>query len=95
VTPLRFAIACGSALAGLAVGLLGAAGCVVDDCDCPEATPIQEGTFPVTSARSVPEGVGAFDPRGATVSVAPGIVLIEYSRGNARITARYLVTNAN
>ena len=71
--------------------MAGAAGCGTGDCDCGPVEPIVEGTFDVVGAESPSKTPIPFGVPGATIAVRADMVAIEYSRGEAKVTASYRV----
>ena len=93
MTGMRVGVAISSAVIGIALGSSGVAGCGTDDCNCGPPQAIVEGTFSVTAVRSPSKDQTLFDASGATVTVSANAVAIDYSRGDARITAHYRVAS--
>jgi hypothetical protein len=89
MTVVRLGIAISSAVVGILLGSFGVAGCGTDDCNCGPPEAIVEGTFDVTAVGSPSADQSLFDTSGATVTVSANAVAIEYSRGDAQITAHY------
>jgi hypothetical protein len=92
MTAVRLGIAISSAVVGILLGAFGVAGCGTDDCNCGPPEAIAEGTFNVTAVGSPSADQTLFDATGATVTVGANAVAIDYSRGEAHVTARYRVT---
>jgi hypothetical protein len=93
MTGIRLVVAVSSAAVGTMLGSFGVAGCGTDDCNCGPPEAIVEGTFDVTAVRSPSTNQTLFEASGATVTVGANAVAIDYSRGEARVTAHYRVVS--
>ena len=91
MTGVRLGLAIASAAVGMLVGLLATAGCGTEGCGCPPYEGIDEGAFDVTAVESRSNDQALFDVPGSIVTVGADAVAVEYSRGEARITATYRV----